>query len=68
MQTGVDATDPGAILASLSGAGGFTPVALGILQALDGGRAANVADAFAAVLVNSATNDTVRLTAVLLCT
>lgn len=58
---GIDATDPNAILVSLTGAGGFPPVAIGILQGLAADRAAAVADATAAVIVNATGNDTTEI-------
>ena len=58
---GIDATDPGAILAAFNGPQGFKPVTVGILQAIAAGRSANLADATAAVIVNASTNQTVSL-------
>lgn len=57
---GIDATDPAAILESLSGAGGFPPVSTGILQAIAADRGADVATATASVLTTNSSNATVR--------
>ncbi|KAK9810582.1 hypothetical protein WJX73_001788 [Symbiochloris irregularis] len=58
-----DATEPGAIEAALSGAQGFKPVTVGILQAIKAGRSANVEAAFASVVesANATSNQTMQV-------